>query len=276
MNKKRKIPELILRIVSGTILMIIVALLICWNNSIFAGVLLGLLSLIAVWEYFRCVDLKNSPHMFFGLILSLAMTVIIILFKEKMYPYLSLIFIFTFISTVIIGLLWTKKYTFKDIPVTLFGYFYSIFLILFSNKIFLLENGNIKMALILAVVVATDTFAFFIGSKFGKHKFSKISPNKSVEGSLAGIIFAIISILLYTFLVNKYLDYNLNYILMAVVGAFLSIVSQIGDLTASYIKRTYNKKDFGSILPGQGGILDRIDSLIFSAPFAYVIILLLM
>ena len=276
MAKKKTIPEIILRVISGTILIVIVSLLVLFNNKIYSTVLVGIITLFAVWEYFNCVNLKKSPYMIYGILLSLIITVLTLFFYEKIFSYLSLFLIFVFVTTSMIGLFFSKKYPYKTIPLAVFGYIYTIFLTLFINKIFFLDKGNYKLGLLLTIVVATDTFAFLIGRKIGKHKLTKISPNKSIEGSIAGVVFAIMFTLLYSFLVNKYLDYGLNYLIMSLVGLFLSIISQIGDLIASYIKRSYDKKDFGNILPGQGGFLDRIDSLIFAAPFAYVIILLLM
>ena len=128
----------------------------------------------------------------------------------------------------------------------------------------------------ITIVTFTDTFAYLIGGKYGVHKITKISPNKSVEGVVSGLIAAIISTLIYSIIVNTYFNFNLNYYLMIAVAIVLSIIAQIGDLVASYIKRAYNKKDFGKILVGVGGLLDRIDSLIFTAPFAYVLISLIM
>lgn len=113
------------------------------------------------------------------------------------------------------------------------------------------------------------------GRAFGKHKLTTISPKKSVEGSIGGTIGAIILALIYTYIVHNYVDLELSYFLVAVSTLVLSILSQIGDLAASSIKREMEVKDYGNILPGHGGMLDRIDSLIFIAPFAYFLFILL-
>ena len=104
----------------------------------------------------------------------------------------------------------------------------------------------------------------------GNHKFSKISPNKSIEGCVGGIVGCIIFFVAYTNYLNT-IGIELNYILMAIIGLVTSIISQIGDFSASTIKRHCKIKDFGSIMPGHGGVLDRFDSILLVAPFIYFI-----
>lgn len=118
-------------------------------------------------------------------------------------------------------------------------------------------------------------FAYLIGKKFGKHKFSEISPKKSIEGCIAGGIGAILASLLYTVICNTYLGMNFNYLYIIIVSIALSIVGQIGDFAASSIKRYTGIKDFSNLIPGHGGMLDRMDSVIFIAPFAYYLLMLL-
>lgn len=273
---KKKLPEIMLRISSGIVYLGIILLLIILNNINFAIVLTVLASVLIIWEYFSCTELKLSPYMFLGFLLSIVLGICLIFFKEKVFNYLTIAFVMTFIITVILGLIFSQKYSFSSIPISIFGYIYTIGLPLFLTKLFFLNQGNIKFTLLITIIVATDTFAFFIGRKFGKHKLTKISPNKTIEGSIAGVIAAIIFSMIYTVIVNQYYDFNLNYFIMIAIAIFLSVISQLGDLIASYIKRAYNIKDFGDLLPGQGGLLDRIDSLIFAAPVAYVLIKFLM
>lgn len=274
--EKKKLPEIVLRTITSIFYGALLVTLIFLNNKYFAIAISGLASIFVVWEYFLCVDLKKSPYMIFGLFLSILTTTSLLLYQELVFEYFPLTIIFVFLITCLIGILFSNKYEFKHIPISIFGYIYSIFIIMFIPKIFFLEQGNIKLALLILLVSITDTFAFLIGRKIGKHKFTKISPNKSIEGVISGILAAIIFSLIYTFIVNKYFNFNLNYYIIIIVAILLSIIAQIGDLVASYIKRAYNKKDFGKILVGVGGVLDRIDSIIFTAPFAYLIFSLIM
>lgn len=271
---KKNLPEIILRLISGTIYIAVLISLIVLNNTYLVISIVGLASLFFIWEYFNCVDLKLSPHMILGFIISLATTAALLIFQDISFKYFSIAIALIFIITIILGILFSKKHSFNSIPITIFGYLYSVYLPIFLVKIYFLKQGNIKLALLFIIAIATDTFAFLIGKKFGKHKLIKISPNKSIEGSISGVIAAIVFSLLYAFIVNNYYNFNLNLNYFIVVGfaIILSVFAQLGDLTASYIKRAFNKKDFGNILAGQGGLLDRMDSLIFIAPIGYLII----
>ena len=135
-----------------------------------------------------------------------------------------------------------------------------------------IENGKYLIWFILIAAWGTDTCAYFVGCKFGRHKFSKISPKKSIEGCIGGTLGSVIIALIYTLAINKFAGLDISYIYIALIGFILSILSQIGDLSASSIKRTVGIKDFGNLIPGHGGILDRIDSIIFIAPFAYFLL----
>ena len=137
-----------------------------------------------------------------------------------------------------------------------------------------LENGKILIGYIFVVAWATDIFAYLIGKKFGKHKFSKVSPKKSIEGCIAGILGAVVVATLYTIIINKSFGVNYSCLILSLSAVIFSIISQVGDFTASSIKRFADVKDYGNLLPGHGGMLDRIDSLIFIAPFVYLMFLM--
>lgn len=109
----------------------------------------------------------------------------------------------------------------------------------------------------------TDTFAYFSGRLFGKHKLIEaVSPKKTVEGSIGGTLFCVGFFVAYGAIVNYFSVYDINLVLVACAGLLSAIVSQIGDLSMSVIKRTYGIKDYGKIFPGHGGILDRFDSIL--------------
>ena len=125
-------------------------------------------------------------------------------------------------------------------------------------------------ALLLAFIIAwlSDTGAYFTGYFFGKHKLCpKMSPKKTIEGAIGGVVFAGVATFVYTGLI--YGSFQPISILLGAVG---SVVSQIGDLAASCIKRDFDKKDYGSLLPGHGGLMDRFDSVLFSAPYAFLVL----
>lgn len=126
--------------------------------------------------------------------------------------------------------------------------------------------------LLLPFIIAwlSDTGAYFTGYFFGKHKLCpKMSPKKTVEGAIGGVVFAGIATFVYMGLMWRFTPIA---ILFGCVG---SVVSQVGDLAASCIKRDFDKKDYGSLLPGHGGLMDRFDSVLFTAPYVLFAIMYL-
>ena len=145
----------------------------------------------------------------------------------------------------------------------------------FSSMILLRDAQNGFFLLILTVFApwVTDTFAYFTGRFFGKHKLiPEISPKKTIEGSLGGILFCVIASVLYALLIERFAaSVDSTRVFGAViVGLVIGVVSQVGDLILSTIKRRYGVKDYGFILPGHGGILDRFDSVIGVMPLMLI------
>jgi phosphatidate cytidylyltransferase len=167
------------------------------------------------------------------------------------------------------------KISFKDMSYTLLGICYIPVFISFLTLIDAMQNGKILIGYILISAWGTDVFAYLIGKKFGKHKFSKVSPKKSIEGCIAGTIGAVLIMVLYAVILNRYFQFNYSYMYVIIVGIVLSLIGQIGDFSASCIKRYVDIKDYSNLLPGHGGMLDRIDSVLFLAPFAYLLFTIL-
>ena len=133
------------------------------------------------------------------------------------------------------------------------------------------EGGYLYLLVFFGAWV-TDTFAYFTGRFFGKHKLNPvISPKKTVEGSIGGILFCMISFVLFGIVMQfgKW-HFTVHYPLLLLSGLLCSVVSQVGDLITSLIKREHGVKDYGKIFPGHGGILDRFDSVMFIAPFVCI------
>ncbi len=119
-----------------------------------------------------------------------------------------------------------------------------------------------------------DSGAYFVGTFFGKHKLCpKISPKKTVEGFIGGIVTVGVVVAVQCLVYNLVLptDVKMNYAVLIPVGMVASGIGVLGDLSASVIKRQYDVKDFGNLMPGHGGVLDRFDSVLFVAPFLYVV-----
>lgn len=144
-------------------------------------------------------------------------------------------------------------------------YFSLLGITIFSGVSFsvmiIIRNMSLSYFIYLFLIsIATDVFAHSIGTLLGKHKINEISPNKTWEGSLGGTFFGVlVGTLFYLILING----DTNILFICIITLFLSIIGQLGDLFFSLIKRNYNIKDFSNIMPGHGGVLDRLDSIIF-------------
>ena len=151
-----------------------------------------------------------------------------------------------------------EKYNYKD-AFSLIGI--TLFLgISFNNFIYIRNTSLYLMIYLFLITIITDSFALFVGKKFGKRKVApKISPNKTIEGCIGGSLFGcVFASLFYILVIN-----NTNILLTIVITLFLTIIGQFGDLVKSSIKRHEKIKDFSNLIPGHGGILDRLDSIIF-------------
>ncbi|MGK9477643.1 phosphatidate cytidylyltransferase [Melioribacter sp. OK-6-Me] len=137
----------------------------------------------------------------------------------------------------------------------------------YSDSFFLYDNGGYLIIGVLVSIWVCDSAAYFIGTAFGKHKiFPRISPNKSWEGTIAGLVFAVATMIVFVTLLIDVLTVKDGIIIGLIIGVF----GQVGDFIESMLKRDCNVKDSSSIIPGHGGIFDRFDSLIYSAPLVYL------
>lgn len=270
MLKKR-----ILSLILGFIFTIVVVL---FTNIAVVNVVICAFMAIAIYEFDRAFKLKGinpftdvaylSVVSMFGInILDYLGYITIPISEVYLYMFYPLVLLVLFITYV----LKHHEYTIADLGASLLQFFYCVFIFGFLINIYGLENGKILIWYVFLGSWATDIFAFCVGKTIGKHKFTSISPNKTIEGCIGGVIGAVIAFGVYTYLMNMLFDINLPMGLMLIFGVICSIISQIGDLFASSIKRYTGIKDFGDLLPGHGGILDRFDSTIFVIPLVYIL-----
>ena len=137
------------------------------------------------------------------------------------------------------------------------------------------DCGVFAVVLVFIVAWICDVFAYAVGMLMGKHKLiPEISPKKTVEGSIGGIVFSALACILYGLILELFVDgMTVNYVTLGLIGAILSVVSQLGDLIASLIKREYGVKDYGNIFPGHGGVMDRFDSVLAVSTILLIICL---
>jgi len=132
-------------------------------------------------------------------------------------------------------------------------------------------QGGFYILVALGAAWLSDTSAYFVGTFFGKRKLApKVSPKKTIEGTLGGIVISTGLILLIGMIYEARLGARVDFLALAVLSPVFSVVAMLGDLAASAIKREYGVKDFGTIMPGHGGVLDRFDSVLFTLPAVYV------
>lgn len=170
------------------------------------------------------------------------------------------------------------KYHANQIMSTYFAFIYAPVLFSFIYLTRELEYGAYFVWIIFISSWISDTCAYCVGMLFGKHKLAPVlSPKKSIEGSIGGVVgSAIVGALFGYFVVEQVIDAQQVTWVFVLIGACGSIVSQIGDLAASAIKRNYEIKDYGKLIPGHGGIMDRFDSVLITAPIIYFMFTLLM
>lgn len=143
------------------------------------------------------------------------------------------------------------------------GCFSSVVMVRYSSD----GMGHYMYVLIFLGAWVSDTFAYFTGILLGKHKLiPSVSPKKTIEGAIGGVVFTLIAFVIYGVVLNYVLNVSIPLYTFIILGVFLPVVSQIGDLIASAVKRQYGIKDYGNIFPGHGGVLDRFDSVMLVAP----------
>ena len=222
---------------------------------------------LAFWEYEKMLQVRNR-NLAIGSYMMLLFITVTAFINPPMFLYLSFA----------IPMIWLIRIFFNRIRLEsfwssyLFLIFYIGFGINFSILILKLDNGLILLTSVIIISSINDISAYIVGKFFGVTKASpNVSPNKTYEGSIAGIISSVI----VTVWLFNYFNLMIPFAQSMFIGMIVSFLGIIGDLVESFIKRKSGVKDTGNLLPGHGGVLDRIDSLIVILPFFYIIIIYL-
>ncbi len=248
-------------------------------NGIILTTLVSLISLLAVYEVIRAVGCKNN---FIIIISMITAAVIPYLFNfDISIPFMPVAIIYCIVYFILMVTMHTKT-VFSDVVTALF-----VTLAIPSAMSTLIEFRDLYIDypdmfdkstgvffIMFGMISAwiTDVFAYVVGRRIGKHKLCpNISPKKSVEGAVGGIIGAVICNLILFFVFDKFFftSHEIRWWEIVIIGIVLSVISMFGDLSASIIKRNHGIKDFGKILPGHGGVMDRFDSCLFVLPTLY-------
>lgn len=270
------------RVITGVLFAIIFIVAIIFINTIAFPIFLALLSGIAVWEVEKAVGLRNKLIMVFSIAVGICIPFI---FEFGVSVPMGAFGGLYVVAILILMLLQYEKTRFQEAVISIFAsicipYAFSVMIIFRDIDEYVEGYSKVEgfYFLIFAVFASwmTDIFAYFIGSKFGKHKLCpNISPKKSVEGAIGGIAGALLLNVLLLLVFKKFVfedEAHLSYIGVAILSVVLSVVSMFGDLAASTVKRNFGIKDFGKLLPGHGGIMDRFDSALFVLPVLYSLV----
>lgn len=258
------------RLFSSLILIFIVILAIFFLPSWFFGLILTLLIGIGLYEFYTLIEKKGVfIYKYFGLIIGILIP-LTIYFRFELTKGWELFFV-TFVALALFILQFGRRDSSQaivGISTTMFGIFYVSWFFSFLLKIKYLPQGAALVGFLLLVIKSGDIGAYLIGIKFGRHALiPRISPGKSIEGAIGGLLFSLSAALVS----ENYL--NIPQAHLVVLGIMLGAIGQISDLCESLIKRDCQVKDSGTALPGMGGVLDLIDSLLFAAPIFYFYII---
>lgn len=265
------------RIISAAVGVVIgVTALLLDNFYVYLG-LISVFSAIGVWELIHAV--KCDKHKFltwFCVIFSLAEPALFVIEQLKPYRFMAFLFLAMILSCTM--LFDHKNVTFVDVACCGAATFIiPMALSCIISTRYLYEGylpGVFLLVYLLFCAWLGDSGAFFVGTFLGKHKLCpEISPKKTIEGMIGGILTVGVAVTVQCLVYNLVLPSTLkmNYAVIIPIGMVASVLGVLGDLSMSVIKRQYNIKDFGNIMPGHGGILDRFDSVLFVAPFIYMV-----
>lgn len=252
---------------SSVILMAITILVIVLGGNVLFGTILAI-SLVGMMELLRIYRTNRTLLGVVGYLGCIGYYVMIFL---KQQEHFVMFFISYLLVLMTIYVLSFPKFKTEEVISTFFSLFYVATMLSYIYQTRMLKGGEYIVWLIFISAWGSDTCAYLVGSQIGKHKMTpKLSPKKSIEGLFGGIIgAALIGFIFATVFRNQITGVNHPQLAFTLIGGCGSIISQVGDLAASAIKRNHDIKDYGTLIPGHGGILDRFDSIIYTAPIVF-------
>lgn len=252
------------RLISGIIL-VALAVLVVGNGGSILFVTTGAISLIGLFELYRVMKIEKNPLGVVGYLTTISYYGLLWFDGEQ---YVTLMAIAALMLLMALYVFTFPKYKTEEITVAFFGIFYVAVMLSYIYQVREMSDGSYLVWLIFLSSWGCDTCAYCVGMLFGKHKLAPIlSPKKSIEGAIGGAVGAALLGYLYALLVgHNMMAVDNPRVACAAACAIAAVISQVGDLAASAIKRNHDVKDYGHVIPGHGGILDRFDSMIFTAP----------
>ena len=279
-NEKKGLSNLAKRVLSAVVLLPLLLALIIWGDHWAWSVFTLVVAVLGGWEFMKITNgQETGATRGFSVVLAIIPMVTAYLFAGSNAPYFSdnsWLIVGGSVMVAVWGAFLFNCFRPRDIgrathviasTLACAAYIGGTVLFLALIKRDLGDDANAWLFTLIAMTFGSDTGAYFTGRAFGKHKMAPIlSPKKSIEGAVGGFVSALIAGFVARYLAFDYLSIG-QVILLVAVANFLA---QMGDLSESLVKRSYGIKDSGNVIPGHGGVLDRVDALIFSAPWIYL------
>ena len=260
------------RLLSGIVLVIILIATVGYGGYVLFGVLAAI-SLIGMSELYKVVDVHTKALGAVGYIGAVCYYGLLFTGQMEWMTALTILFLVAVMAVYVFAF---PAFRTEQVMVTFFGLFYVAVMLSYVYQTRMLPDGHVAVWLIFLSSWGCDTCAYCVGMLIGKHKMAPhLSPKKSVEGGVGGVLGAALLGALFSLAMNRWGGADVNPAFYAVICGAGGIISQIGDLAASAIKRNHDVKDYGRLIPGHGGILDRFDSVIFTAPVIYYLAVLI-
>ena len=237
-----------------------------WFGDPWFSILVAVIAILAAFEFYEMISSRVSPWTFFGLIWVVLMVLSPHSDDDRVVPLL-------FTSAVVISLDWfvwrPTRDAFSGWVWTLAGIFYVGWMLSHLVGLRRLDNGRDWVLLVIFATFATDSVAYLLGRAFGRHLMAPaISPGKTWEGAVAGLAGGLAATVALAFILDL-TPHPLSYPGVVLLGFLIPVFAQLGDLAESLLKRSAGVKDAGHLIPGHGGMLDRMDSIIFSSIIVY-------
>ena len=256
------------RIITSVVAAVFVLLpALIFSHTVVFPLAVGIVTVIGIFEMLKCIGLHKRLSLAIPIYLAALVLPMGVRYCEDRMLLATVCFIFAvaYLIYLFVHIIWSHgSLGFSDGALL---FITSLYIIAAMSCIVYIrdfgEGGKYGYLLIFIGAWITDIFAYFTGRFLGKHKLIEdVSPKKTIEGSIGGIVFCTLSFVVFGVVINAFFNGSANLIFLAVCGFIASVVSQVGDLIMSVIKRHYGIKDYGKIFPGHGGMLDRFDSVL--------------
>lgn len=258
------------RFVSSIILIVVTVIALLKGGDLLFAIV-TIISVIGLYELYRILNVHKKLIGIVGYLAGIAFDVMIFMKYDEYVVLFVQIFLLVLMTIFVLSF---PKFNTQHVMLVFFGLFYVTMMLSYIYQIRMHTDGVFLVWLIFIGSWGSDTCAYCVGIMIGKHKMSPtLSPKKSIEGGIGGILGAAILGFIYGTIFKEHFSEITNpQITLAIICGLSSVISQIGDLAASAIKRDHDIKDYGNLIKGHGGILDRFDSVIFTAPVVYILL----